>query len=280
VEAEVARNCGHAALFEEDMRASLLVSTAFFVACQSAPTLEPAGPDASVSTDAGQVELDADAATPPDAAPTDAAYADAGSDAGLGCGETITVSVRVHLLGSNNASLKASWTANEAREGLAAAADFWARHCIGLVEESVVTTVAETAGEVAFAAATARAPIDRMRLRDALSDAVPRAALLNPGWNVFVIHDFNAPSVGVFVPDPGLQSIFIAQQRVDGTPLGTFVLAHEFGHSFSLEHHVGADRESNLMRDDPHLLIEPVELTPEQVGAARAQAGSGAPRGG
>jgi hypothetical protein len=84
--------------------------------------------------------------------------------------------------------------------------------------------------------------------------------------------------VGVFVPDPGVQSIFVAQQRVDGTPLGAFVLPHEFGHSFALEHYVGADRERNLMRDDPHALVEPVLLTTEQAEAARAQARTGAPR--
>lgn len=203
-------------------------------------------------------------------APFDAATA--------GCGPSIRVPVRVHLMDSSVPSLDADWTPADAREHLRAAAAFWARHCIDLVEESVVTTAADPAGERAFAEATASAPVDQRRLRAALSDAVPREALLTPGWNVFVIHDFAAPALGVFVPDLGVQSIFVAQQRVDGTPLGTFVLPHEFGHSFSLAHHVDADRERNLMRDDPHFLVEPVLLTAEQAEAARAQARTGTPR--
>lgn len=248
-----------------------------FIACAagdpSAPPATPGEAGTPTRPDAGV----ADAGPAVDAGPV----ADAGRDATLpGCDKTATVSVRVHLLSSANPSLNASWTANEARASLAAASAFWARHCMALVEERVVTTVAETAGEVAFADATASAPVDRMRLRTALSAAVPRSALLRPGWNVFVIRDFKAPAMGVFVPDPGLQSIFISQQRVDGTPLDPFVLAHEFGHSFSLEHYVGTRRDQNLMRDDPHLLTEPVELTPEQREAAGAQAGSGAPHSG
>lgn len=205
---------------------------------------------------------------------------DAGSAPTLpGCARVIQVPTRVHLLASSSPSLNATWTADEARARLRAAADFWASHCLLLVEERIVTTRAEAAGEGAFASATASAPVDRMRLRKALSDSVPRGELLTPGWNVFVIRDFNAPSVGVYVPDLGVQSIFIAQQRVDGVPLPPLVLAHEFGHSFALEHYVGPDREQNLMRDDPDALTGPATLTPAQVDAAKAQADSGGPRG-
>lgn len=216
----------------------------------------------------------------PSGAP-DPGAGDAGAGPRLpGCTRVIEVPTRVHLLASSSASLTATWSTVEARARLGAAADFWARHCLLLVEERIVTTRAEVAGEAAFAGATASAPVDRMRLRKALSDSVPRGALLSPGWNVFVIHDFNAPAVGVYVPDPGVQSVFIAQQRLDGAPLAPFVLAHEFGHSFSLEHYVGTDRELNLMRDDPDALTGAATLTPTQVDTATMQAGSGAPRGG
>lgn len=215
-----------------------------------------------------------------DAGTFDAA-ADEGSDGAVGdCDALLTVPVRVHLFRSTQVRLEATWTPDEARSRLGFAADFWARHCVRLVMESVVTTSATPAGEAAFATAIASVSVEMLRLRTALSAAVPRAALLAPGWNVFVIRDFGAPAVGVFVPDPGVQSIFIAQQRLDGIPLPPWVLAHEFGHSFSLAHHVGPDRARNLMRDDPHALTEPVELTPEQVQSARAQAASGSPRGG
>ncbi len=205
------------------------------------------------------------------------------ADAGAtlpGCSATIVVPVRMHLLASGNASLDATWTLAEARAQLTRAADFWKQSCVLLLEEGLVSTNAEAAGEAAFAAATSSTPVDSLRLRSALSATVPRAALLTPGWNVFVIHDFAAPTIGVFIPDPGVQSIFVAQQRVDGTPLAPLILAHEFGHSFALEHYAGPNRELNLMRDDPHLLTTRAELTDGQLSTAKTQAGSGAPRSG
>jgi hypothetical protein len=221
--------------------------------------------------------LDAQA---PDAQGLDAQAPDAGSVVTpRDCGTSLLVPVRVHLLRSTQERLNATWTPDEARVQLGAAAEFWSRHCIALAVESVVTTPATSEGEAAFATAIAAAPVERLRLRAALSAAIPRAALLSPGWNVFVIRDFGAPALGVFVPDPGVQSIFIGQQRLDGVPLPRFVLAHEFGHSFTLLHHVGPDRERNLMRDDPQALVEPVEITPEQLRSARAQAATGSPRG-
>lgn len=242
-------------------RPALALSLSLLTACGPATTRGMHVADGGLFP--GDAAATADAGAPDAAAPV--------------CTETITVPVRVHLLASASTSLRATWSAAQASERLTAAAAFWAGYCLQVDEESVVTTTAEAAGEAAFASATASAPIDSLRLRDALRDTVPRAALLASGWNVFVIHDFNAPTVGVFIPDPGVQSVFVAQQRIDGTPLAPFILAHELGHALSLEHYSGADRERNLMRDDPHRLVEPVELTPAQAAAASAQAASGSP---
>jgi hypothetical protein len=197
-----------------------------------------------------------------------------------GCSATIVVPVRMHLLASGNPSLDATWTPAEARDELTRAADFWATSCVVLREERIVSTNAEASGEAAFAMATSSMPVDSLRLRSALSATVPRTALLTPGWNVFVIRDFAAPTIGVFIPDPGVQSIFVAQQQINGTPLAPFILAHEFGHSFSLGHYTGSNRELNLMRDDPQGLTDRVELTGEQLSTAKAQASSGNPRSG
>lgn len=228
--------------------------------------------------DADPVRLTPDGAvTAHDAGADDAAIRDAMPDGQPGCTAPVPVPVRVHRVRADDESLNATWTDDEVGARVAEAADFWRTHCLAVELEDVVDTPAQPAGVDAFRAATANPPVDRMRLRAALSALVPREALLTPGWNVFAIHDFNAPAVGVYVPDPGVLSVFVAQERPDGTPLGRFILAHELGHSLSLQHYVGDGRDANLMRDDPDRLVEPVTLTESQVDGATVQARAGAP---
>lgn len=188
----------------------------------------------------------------------------------------LNLPVRVHLIQSTIPSLNATWSEPDVTLALDAANEGWTQACIALSLESVVRAPLTAEQETAFLQAIADG-IDGNE-RQTMQAAMPVGNRLEPGWNVMVFPTFApvAPASGLFLFETG--DILFAEQTPPGAENPPAVLAHEFGHSFSLPHYDGDDAASNLMTQSI-ALDHPTasDLNPAQVEQARAQAAAGQP---
>ena len=108
----------------------------------------------------------------------------------------------------------------------------------------------------------------------ALATLIAPEDLLDWGWNVVIIRDFGVGAAGYY--QSSIDAAFFAQGKYPQKPTHPTILAHELGHSLSLPHYDGDGVEVNMMHAGGGGVVEEsIELTVEQVDAARAQAVTG-----
>ena len=187
--------------------------------------------------------------------------------------EEIVLPLRVHLLRSSQVeSLNAPLTVEQAQTLVRDINEVWAQ---GNVRWSVDVFVEEDAivtPNVSSAFNGERA-VDFPVLLEAIGGD-PHAA----GWDVYLVRDFlNAGFSGVYFGRTGIAFARLADENdvIDLANFGTRVLAHELGHSLSLQH-VTCPPEGNLMAPGCPGEVR-TRLTGAQVAAARAQALRGQP---
>lgn len=192
--------------------------------------------------------------------------ADAGGTAGP---STITLSLRVHVLSSDEARLNATSSDDEIRAMLVRVNEIWSQADIRFELESIV-----------------REPLVEADLLPTLSGggtittgqfggALPTDGLLQDGWDLFIVHDL-AAAAGV--PGVFFSSIPAASgSEIDPAGINDpgRILAHELGHSLTLPH-IACPPEGNIM--SPGCAgADRGRLTSDQIAAARAQAETGRP---
>lgn len=185
--------------------------------------------------------------------------------------ETLRLSVRVHLLGSDElAALNSTFTESQIDTLFAGLNDIWQQATVAWQIESIIRETALNAEGYR------RVMSGATSLGSVIATIFPRENLLAEGWNVFVIGDMGSFAGGIYLPSQVVifpQSGPLGEQGTTGR--GPRVLAHELGHSLSLEH-VTCTAAGNLMSPGCGG-GNPAGLTPNQVGAARQQASSGRP---
>ncbi len=186
---------------------------------------------------------------------------------------TITLSVRAHVLSSRLGEIDSSLSDAGVRALFDRANEVWAQAEVRWVLESIVREPAqmEDALETSIQTAT---PISGSLLLSVL----PQSNLFTGSWDVFFVSDLTsiAGFPGVFFPSlPGM----IASE-VDPAGLGDpgRILAHELGHSLTLEH-APCTQEGNLMSPGC-ASTDRTRLTASQIAASRGQADLGRPVGG
>jgi hypothetical protein len=187
---------------------------------------------------------------------------------------TLRLPVRVHLLRSpSGTAITTTRTDADVRALLALANQIWIQAGIQWELESLVPT--ETPDGALFDSLVTgqlRATTPR------LLAPFQAAARLDPGWNVFLIRDFGRIAGGAFMPE--LAGVILGERGFgfelppDGR--GGATLAHELGHTLGLSH-VACDSTRNIMANACWRPGLPSTLTPDQIRAARSQAGTGRP---
>jgi hypothetical protein len=188
--------------------------------------------------------------------------------------------VRVHLLASPVDALSTRLGAPDIAPIFDEVNEIWSQACIRFVVGDIVSeTVPGSAGAVFE---TAVSTGDKEEVAKALAKVVPKQAMLERGVDVFVVKSFGIGALGRYFEN--LDSVVWADTRPDGKRTASSILAHEFGHSMSLQHYEGASAETNLMQagappgdagavvKDPNLARK---LEAAQIAAARAQAAKG-----
>lgn len=184
---------------------------------------------------------------------------------------TLRLPVRVHLLGSDElAALNSTFTESQIDTLFAGLNDIWQQATVAWQIESIIRETALNAEGYR------RVMSGATSLGSVIATIFPRENLLAEGWNVFVIGDMGSFAGGVYLPS---QVVIFPQSGPAGeqgtTGRGPRVLAHELGHSLSLEH-VTCTAAGNLMSPGCGGR-SPAGLTPIQIAAARQQASSGHP---
>jgi len=182
---------------------------------------------------------------------------------------TIVLPVRFHLLHSATSSaLSTTRTESDVRTLLTVANQVWAPAGIRWELESV--RPAEALAAAVFDSVLARQLEPNL---PRLLAPIPRGAILQPGWNVFLIRDFGHIAGGMF--NPAISGVVLAERGFgyELTPeyRGGRTLAHELGHSLGLGH-VPCDSTRSVMANACSRPDTPSTLTEEQVAHARAQA--------
>ena len=182
----------------------------------------------------------------------------------------LTLPIRFHLLKSPVPNLNTSLTPQDIPELIVHTNELWSQACIRFVIEEIYETDAESEGEEAFLAVPANPP--KGALAPVLKQLVAPEELLQTGWNVVVIRDFNFPAAGKY--DESIDTVFFAQGKMK--PTHPTILAHELGHSLGLGHYTGHEVEINIMHAGGSGDVEETDLlTLDQIAIAREQAQTG-----
>ena len=190
--------------------------------------------------------------------------------------ELLRLPVRAHLLsGGANSMLSTSYDSAAVVSLLAVANGIWRSAGIEWELESILR---EQAARAPTYDSLFRGEIPRPR--EPLIGFVPTDNFLNPGWNVFLIRDFDQIAGGMF--DPEIRGVILAQRGMgyDLAPEGRggATLAHEFGHSLGLAHET-CDATRNIMANGCWRADSVSTLTPAQIDLARRNAAVGRPVG-
>ncbi len=189
--------------------------------------------------------------------------------------ENITLGVRVHLLESEQfAALDATLTESDVAVLFEGVNEIWSQAGITWRVESVVREPALD-GTSFIAALSGAIPITG----EVLASILPGDNVLPGKWNVFIVRDFGNFAGGVYLDFRGAV-IFPENGPIgpqDPATDGRRILAHELGHSLSLQH-VPCTSVGNLMA--PGCFAQDrTRLEPAQIAPARAQASRGRPFG-
>ena len=178
----------------------------------------------------------------------------------------IRLPLRVHLLRSQKSpALTTTVTDSAVRMYLTIANDIWQQAGIQWQLDSIMHEDAPNG-----------AVFERVIKRDTLvplSEFMPRAQLLEPGWNLFLIQDFGQVGGGAFRPE--VKGVILAQRgfgfELPADGRGGATLAHELGHSLGLKHEV-CDSTRNIMANGCWQPTTRSTLSSTQILTAREQA--------
>lgn len=175
---------------------------------------------------------------------------------GVLSGNDINVPVKIIRMKDSNGmegptpdgDLHSTLTQSQARDLVFEARDFWQAatdgHANGRINIQVVANVeAEVVGQSAVDLyVDAKGPGDP-KVMDTLVGLLPANTLSSSHWNVVIMHQMQDSDVqSVYVP--GERAIFVPD-GLSGYWNEELIMAHEFGHSFSLQHKGGST--GNLM---------------------------------
>lgn len=187
--------------------------------------------------------------------------------------QTLELPVRVHVLSSSIGSFDAASSDAEVQSLIARVNEIWTPADIRWQLESIVREPVDNEAELA-AALGGQIPLTSALLASIL----PRDRLLSGRWDVFLVRDLGAAvgAPGIFFSDlPGVLSSEVDPAGVNDPGR---ILAHELGHSLTLEH-VPCTPAGNLMAPGC-ASSDRTRLTESQVAATRTQASTGRPTGG
>ena len=190
----------------------------------------------------------------------------------------LTVPVRIHLLESNIDSLNATLTPPEITRIMQETSTYWEQACIRFTIEMILKNAITLEQEAQYQMRVANGPMQGEHLR-IMTDVMPTTRRLISGWNLMVFPKFSAPASGVYLSET--QTLLWSELPPPGTPIEqnpSIILAHEFGHSFSLPHYTGPNTTENLMNED---ILQnrnyADQLTPDQITQTRQQVSLGMP---
>lgn len=183
---------------------------------------------------------------------------------------TLRLPVRVHLLSSRLSPIDASFTSADVASLFQRVNEVWAQADIVWDVESILTEPAEAEDPFEMAIRGA-IPLTT----ELLVAIVPSGRLFSGKWDVFIVRDLASAigAPGIFIPSVPL----VMSSEVDPAGLGDpgRILAHELGHSLTLEH-VACTLEGNLMAPGCDSM-DRTRLSVSQIDQARAQAQLGGP---
>ncbi len=185
----------------------------------------------------------------------------------------ITIPLRIHLIESTTSdSLNTTLTEAEVTILIEGVNEVWSQAAITWLVDTIFREFPQN--EEIFEAVLAG-----QLQADALTAVVPGGNLFFGDWDVFMIRSFGGVAGGIYLPS--IQSVIFPELDPTGlrdlTGSGRRILAHELGHSLSLQH-VACPPEGNLMApgcDAPDRTL----LTAAQIAQVRQQAATGRPWG-
>lgn len=187
--------------------------------------------------------------------------------------QTLELPLRVHVLSSSIGSFDAASSDAGVQSLIARVNEIWGQADIHWQLESIVREPVANEADLA-AAIGGQIPLTATLLASIL----PRDQLLSGRWDVFLVRDLGSVvgAPGIFFSDlPGVLSSEVDPAGVNDPGR---ILAHELGHSLTLEH-VPCIPAGNLMAPGC-ASADRTRLTESQVAATRTQALTGRPTGG